>query len=25
VTGDVWRQVEIVPFRAAVGSWMPSS
>ena len=25
VTGDVWRQVEVVPFRAAVGHWMPAS
>jgi uncharacterized protein YciI len=23
VTGDVWQQIEIVPFRVAVGSWMP--
>ena len=22
-TGDVWRRVEIVPFRTAVGSWLP--
>jgi hypothetical protein len=23
VTGDVWREVEVHPFRPAVGSWMP--
>ena len=23
VTGGVWQQVEVVPFRVAVGSWMP--
>lgn len=25
VTGEVWHEVEIHPFRAAVGSWMPPS
>jgi uncharacterized protein YciI len=24
VTGDVWRRIEVVPFRTAVGAWMPS-
>ena len=23
VTGGVWQQVEVAPFRVAVGSWMP--
>lgn len=23
VTGGVWQHVEVVPFRVAVGSWMP--
>jgi uncharacterized protein len=23
VTGDVWRDVEIVPWQASVGTWMP--
>lgn len=23
VTGDVWRQIEVTPFRAAVGAWRP--
>ena len=23
VTGAVWQQVEVAPFRVAVGSWMP--
>jgi uncharacterized protein YciI len=23
VTGDVWRRIEVVPYRAAVGAWMP--
>ena len=23
VTGGVWQQIEVVPFRVAVGSWMP--
>jgi len=25
VTGGVWKQIEVVPFRVAVGSWMPQS
>ena len=23
VTGDVWRDIEVVPFRVSVGTWMP--
>jgi uncharacterized protein YciI len=23
VTGGVWQQIEVLPFRVAVGSWMP--
>ena len=23
VTGDVWREIEVRPFRAAVGAWQP--
>jgi uncharacterized protein YciI len=23
VTGDVWRRIDVVPFRTAVGAWMP--
>ena len=23
VTGDVWRDIEVVPWRASVGAWMP--
>jgi uncharacterized protein YciI len=23
VTGGVWQEVEVAPFRVAVGSWMP--
>jgi uncharacterized protein YciI len=23
VTGDVWREVEVLPFRTAVGAWQP--
>ena len=23
VTGGVWQQIEVVPFRVAVGAWMP--
>ena len=25
VTGGVWEQVEVAPFRVAVGSWMPDA
>ena len=25
VTGGVWKQIEVVPFRVAVGAWMPQS
>ena len=25
VTGDVWQQIEVAPFRVAVGSWMPET
>ena len=25
VTGGVWQQIEVVPFRVAVGSWMPEA
>ena len=25
VTDGVWQQIEVVPFRVAVGSWMPRS
>ena len=25
MTGGVWQQIEVVPFRVAVGSWMPQS
>ena len=24
-TGGVWQQIEVVPFRVAVGAWMPQS
>ncbi len=23
VTGDVWRRIEVLPYRTAVGAWMP--
>jgi uncharacterized protein YciI len=25
VTGDVWREVEVQPFRTAVGTWQPAA
>lgn len=25
VTGGVWQEIEVVPFRVAVGSWMPDA
>ena len=25
VTGGVWQQIEVAPFRVAVGSWMPEA
>ena len=25
VTGQVWREIEVDPFRTAVGAWQPSS
>jgi uncharacterized protein YciI len=25
VTGGVWQQVEVAPFRVAIGSWMPDA
>jgi uncharacterized protein YciI len=25
VTGDVWREVEVRPFRTAVGTWQPAA